>query len=215
MGKLFEPDGLLNRIADIIIGIFLTGLLVFVCCIPMVTFTASLTAGYYAMVKCVRKSAGYVFREFFRSFKSNFLASLPFSIIGIVLALLTVFDVLYLKNSTQQLESTLVVVVFVIAFMAACVLLVLSFVLSRFNMKGMQLLKFSMLLAFRHFLSTAAMLIFMLLSVFLTYLMPWGFCLFPGLALYGSTFLMERVMKKYMPKPEEGSKEADIWYNKT
>ena len=48
--------------------------------------------------------------------------------------------------------------------------------------------------------------------VVLAYLVPWAVFILPGLAFWCATFPAERLIKKYMPKAEEGTKEADIWY---
>lgn len=46
-----------------------------VCCIPIVTIGASTTALYAVMLKLVKNEEGYIFRGFFKSFKSNFRQS--------------------------------------------------------------------------------------------------------------------------------------------
>ncbi len=50
------------------------------------------------------------------------------------------------------------------------------------------------------------------LTLFGMYMMPWAFFILPGVFMFIVTFLMERVLLKYMPKPEEGSEEAERWY---
>lgn len=44
----------------------------FVCCIPVFTIGASVSALYYAVNKSVCNNRGYVSQEFFRSFKNSF-----------------------------------------------------------------------------------------------------------------------------------------------
>lgn len=48
------------------------GILWLVCCIPVITAGAASTAFYYAYNKSICRKMGYAWREFFRSFKSNF-----------------------------------------------------------------------------------------------------------------------------------------------
>lgn len=59
-----------------------------ICCIPIVTIGASTTALYTVMLRLVKNEEGYIFRGFFKAFKSNFKQStiiwLIFLILGIV-----------------------------------------------------------------------------------------------------------------------------------
>ena len=72
MGKLFDLDSpimnFLGKLADLII----LNILAFICCIPIVTAGASMTALYYVCLKMVRNNEGYIMKSFFKSFKQNF-----------------------------------------------------------------------------------------------------------------------------------------------
>lgn len=71
--RIFNPDSplmlALSRIADLVI----LNLIVFLCCIPVVTAGAALTGMHYVLLKMARDEEGYIVRSFFRSFKENFL----------------------------------------------------------------------------------------------------------------------------------------------
>ena len=72
MGRFFNMDNkffvFMGKIADLC----MLNLLCIICCIPIVTAGASLTALYYVTMKMVRNEEAYIFRSFFRSFKQNF-----------------------------------------------------------------------------------------------------------------------------------------------
>ena len=72
MGKLFNLDSpvfsFLNKAADLI----WLNILTFICCIPVVTIGASMTALNYVVLKMVRNEEGYITRSYFKSFKQNF-----------------------------------------------------------------------------------------------------------------------------------------------
>ena len=57
----------MGKLADLI----LLNLLFIICCIPIVTIGASITAMYYVTLKMVRNEESYLFRSFFKSFKQN------------------------------------------------------------------------------------------------------------------------------------------------
>lgn len=71
----------LNKICDMVC----LNVLWLICCIPIITIGASTTALYTIMLKMVKNEEGYIFRGFFKAFKSNFKQS---TIIWIILLLL-------------------------------------------------------------------------------------------------------------------------------
>lgn len=71
----------LNKICDMVC----LNILWLICCIPVVTIGASTTALYTVMLKMVKNEEGYIFRGFFKAFKSNFRQS---TIMWIILFLL-------------------------------------------------------------------------------------------------------------------------------
>ncbi len=60
-----------NKLTDLMLLQFATLL----CCLPIVTIGASFTAMYHVLLKMYRDEEPYVFREFFKAFKSNFKQS--------------------------------------------------------------------------------------------------------------------------------------------
>ena len=72
MGRFFNMDNkfftFMGRIADLCI----LNIICLVCCIPIVTAGASITAMYYVTLKMVRNEEAYIVRSFFKSFKDNF-----------------------------------------------------------------------------------------------------------------------------------------------
>ena len=71
----------LNKICDMVC----LNVLWLICCIPIITIGASTTALYTIMLKMVRNEEGYIFRGFFKAFKSNFKQS---TVIWLILLLL-------------------------------------------------------------------------------------------------------------------------------
>ena len=72
MGRFFDLESpimrTLNRVADLMI----LNLLMIVCCIPVITVGASVTAMHYVILKMVRGEEGYLVKGFFKSFAANF-----------------------------------------------------------------------------------------------------------------------------------------------
>ena len=75
MNSFFNYEGpffnVLNRLSDLVI----LNVLWFICCLPIVTIGASTTALYYVTIKIVNDEDAYVAKNFFKSFRQNFLQS--------------------------------------------------------------------------------------------------------------------------------------------
>ncbi len=214
MSKIFSTDGAVSKTSDKLVGILFTGLLWIVCSLPLITIGASTTAAYYTMVKTVRKSTGYTSREFFRAFRLNFKDATVISLIYILVAAVLFIDITAFSPNTDEFSNILILVLYMVAFLAAGSFLFIFPFLSRFKFNKKELFRFSMLAMFRHLPTAIANLIMLFVTIIGIYLMPWGIFCFPGFFMFALTFLMERVMKFYMPKPVEGTEEAEKWYYK-
>ena len=75
MDRLFNMDNkffvFMGRVADLII----LNLLCILCCLPIVTAGASVTAMFYVTLKMARNEESYIVRSFFKSFKEIRLES--------------------------------------------------------------------------------------------------------------------------------------------
>lgn len=208
---LFSQDGRFARFMNVLWGLILVSALWIVCSLPIVTAGAAASAAYYAMVKAVRFHAGAVAAEFFHSFKSNLRQSLPLSI-GLTLALaVVVAEAMYLYGDAS-VPLWFLYVFYLMALLLAALGMYVWACLSRFQMGNMALLRLGVVLMFRYLHYTVALLLGLGALLAGIWLMPWGLPLFPGLAVYLESFLMERVLLRCSPKPEAGSPEAKKWY---
>lgn len=98
----FRGDSAYTQIMTKIFNIFWLSILWLLCCIPVVTIGASTIALYYVMLKLVKDEETAVTREFFHSFKQNFLQSLPVTVIFLVAVAVLVADFHILGTSGGQ-----------------------------------------------------------------------------------------------------------------
>lgn len=106
MGGIFNYDGpiwgSLGKLADLVVLNFLTILF----CIPLVTAGASLTAAHYVALK-IRRGEGYVFRNFWKSFKENFKQSTIMWLIYVVLVAASVYSYLFMISNVGGTAGSL------------------------------------------------------------------------------------------------------------
>lgn len=75
MSSFFTADNLWNRILTKVFDLCLLNLLTFLCCVPIVTAGASLTAMYAVMMKMAKNEEGPIIKSFMKEFKSNIRGS--------------------------------------------------------------------------------------------------------------------------------------------
>lgn len=209
MNSFFSYEGpffnVLNRISDLVI----LNVLWFICCLPIVTIGASTTALYYVTIKIVNEEDAYVAKNFFKSFKENFLQS---TIIWIIMALLggmLVWDFFLLPNVVSP-DSTLYTGMFsVLCLVSFLTLMALVWVFplqARLENKIRHTFKNAFLLGFKHLPTTLALILILIVTVwiassFLSLSFLWVVI---GVAaiVYGCSFMVDRIFKLYI-KPED------------
>lgn len=214
MGGLFNLDNPFFTALGKLVDILLISILWLFCCIPIVTIVPATTALYYTVVKVIRRDRGYITREFFHSFKMNFKTG---AISGIILT--AVVAILLLdRHFTSAMEGNLAVILFSI-FNALLLLLFLGGlyicpVLSRFSIGVKGLFKTSFFMAMKHFPTTILLAVITVVFLLAVYILPPAIMLVPGLYYLVFSFLMERVLKKYMPEKSEEAETngIDEWY---
>lgn len=209
---MFRSDSLFSRFMNVLFDILYTGILWLVCSIPIVTIGAASTAAYYTMAKVVRHKTGYVHKEFFYSFKSNFKQSTQMAVLFLFLIAVIGIDIWYVWMNDSKLNSALFMILLLIAFLVMSIITYFFPLLSRFDKRNLEMVKFSAIIAFRYLPITICILIVFLIAVIGIYLMPWAILVIPGGYLYLLSYPMEYVMRKLMPPVEEGSEEAEKWY---
>lgn len=217
MSSFFNVDNpvftTLGKICDMLFISIIWAIL----CIPIVTIGPANTALYYAMVKVIRRERGYVTREFFKSFRLNFKrGAIVGTLITIMYIVLFIDISLYWTQVGSSFDSKSIMLgIFVaITFLLTCVSVYVFPVLSRFDMTVKQLVKAAIYMAMRHLPYTLAMVIITVLGAIAIYLVWILIFILPAVVTLLNSFLMERVLKKYMPQaegtPEETGK--DQWY---
>lgn len=145
MFKLDNPIVLFfNKIADII---FLN-LLALVCSIPIITIGASWTATYYVTVKMVRGEESYIWKDFFKSFKQNFLQATAIWLINIAVIAVLLADMYIMANGLiKQAPKFLYVVALFTVIVVLIVMVYVYPVLSHFANTIGKTIKNALLLA--------------------------------------------------------------------
>ena len=169
MGNFFSIDNKFFTIMSKLADIMLISILYTVICIPIITIGPANTAIYYATVKVIRRDRGYLFREFFRSFRLNFKKGAIIGVVWTILITILGFDLIWSWISAK--ENVNYGSIFLGVFIAITVLLI-SFsiyvfpILSRFDMTIKQLVKAAFYMSIRHLASTVSMLVLTVVCIY-------------------------------------------------
>lgn len=198
--------GLLDKIGQLII----LGVCWIIGSLPVVTLGTSTTALYYAVIKSIRRGQGYALGEFWKSYKANLRRGILATVIMLFAAGLLCLNLWTLQqaeqdNTAMMLANGLCLAVLCISWIYLCP------VLSRFTMGVANAWKLAFVMAIR-FLPQSILLAagVAVLAALQIWILPVPTALLiPGLWCYVTTFVIEKVLRKYMPAKKEND---DAWY---
>lgn len=212
MGKWFGAEGpvisFINKVGSLM-GLSLLWLL---CSILVVTAGTSTIALYYAVVKGVRFERGYAVREFFQAFKRMWKKGIVYTLLFLVVIVVLLVDREYSARQ-NTVNGAFMILVYDILFIFWIAVGVFLFpLLSRFDLGMKQIWKMAVVSAVKYLPYTLGLLaIFLTLSVIAIRLPLLAILLFPGAGCYMGSYLIEPVLRKYMPEPET-EEEKNEWY---
>ncbi|MCD8022732.1 MAG: YesL family protein [Lachnospiraceae bacterium] len=219
MSTLFNMDNpfwrSLGRLADLMI----LNLIFIVCCIPIFTIGASLTALSYVTLKLHDGDEGYITRNFFKSFRQNFKQATLMWLICLAFIIVLVSDFLILWGTEGTFYTVLTTIIVIITIAFIMVLLYLFAVLSRFDNTIKNTFRNSFIMAIADFPRTIAMIAILALAIIATFFngttLTWGILIwllvgFSAIS-YCNTYFLSKIFNKYVPKDADENADPDHW----
>ncbi len=207
MGKWFGLDSKFYKYGTLLADLIILTVLWLICSIPIFTIGASTTALYYVTTRQLSNREGYVSRDFFKSFKRNFLESTAVTLIlGVIAAVLLVNINLFEPETT--IDAIFYLVQFVMLYELLIVTIYVFPVLSRFDLKLGALLKTSFFMANRHLLTTFTCAILFVAIVMIVLKCGILIILCAGAYAILTSLMFMNLFRKYVPdmdkdKPED------------
>lgn len=187
-----------TSICEKIFDVLVLGFLWILCSVPLITIGASSTALYYAVVKCVKKNDGYAVREFFHSFKKNFV---PATILWVLFAGITFLMHLnigiLLKKTTGNVGLFFICLYFIVSIYLLVMACYAFPALSRYDMNTGWILKISMYMGIRYIFTSIVILMMLFCFGVLIWKIPMVMFLVPGPIAFLTSEFMERILKKH------------------
>ncbi len=179
-----------------------------VCSLPLVTLGSALCSLYYAVIKSIRRERGNPLQQFFQSMRRTLAQGCAATLI-----FAAAFALLYGVSQSQAAAGNRHVLAALIGLAAALICVMVNFfpAMSRFSLPLPRLFKLSFVMGIRFFPNTLLVAAGTAVVVWLLFfLLPVPCVLIvPGVWCFAVTYLMEKPLRAYMPKPKPGE---DAWY---
>lgn len=213
--KIFNYENPLWQFMARVWDLMILNVLCILCCLPVITAGASITALYYVTLKMAENRESQIYRSFFKAFKQNFVQSTIIEIILAVLGVALWLDIWFFLLGGQSITAgtflsttpaKLVIYVVLLMLLMICLLLA-SYVFAvqaRFSNPIGRTINNSLLMSLRHLPVTVSMIFlnvifyFLLLSYF-SWLVFW----FIAAPVYINSLFLCKVFRKYMPEEDE------------
>lgn len=217
MRDFFSMDGTLFRFLSKVADIMILNLLFILCCLPVVTIGAAVTALSYVTLKMKDQEEGYIWKSFFQSFKQNFGQATVIWLIMLALGAVLGVDLWLTGAMHGNLQLLMRVCVGAGILVWLMVFLYVFPLQSRFyNTIGMTM-KNALLLAIGNFPRTACMILVMIGAAVLTVwnnmtfwygILVWLMFGFATIAWINSQ-LLYGIFAKLMPEEAAASDQAE------
>lgn len=201
--KFFNLDSPVMQALGKMADLMWLNLLTLICCIPIVTAGASLTAMNYMALKIVRNEECYITRGFFKSFRQNFKqATLIWLLIVFVVAVL-VGDFVIMRYSGLSFPKFLQIVIIAIGILFAFMVTYVFPVLAKFDNTVRRTIKNAFLMSIMQFPKTILMIILYVIPPVVFFYFPQAI---PVVFLFGLSlpaWLSAKLYNKFFQKLED------------
>lgn len=207
MSKIFDADNgffrFMTRVADALI----LNLFFLITSLPVVTIGASYTALYYYCTKAVANEEGYLWKSYWKSFKTNFVQGFLMEAFFVIVGVILYIDIKFLYGKfTASGALGWRILFFIVIGMALVAVLTFMYafpLLSRFDNSTFRIIKNAAFMSIRHLPQTVPLLLILGVAVLLGYfLFPVSLFFIVGAWVYISSIFFYKVLDRYMPKDE-------------
>ena len=213
MGKVFALDSpLMNGLSKLADLIWLN-ILATICCIPIITIGASLTALHYVVLKMVKDEEGYITRSFFKSFRENFKQATLIWLMLLVVFILLVADFMIFRFSGIVFPGWCQIALTAIAVLIMFATMHLFPLLSRYENSIRATYKNSLFMGILHLPKTILMMLCWIVPIVITIYVESFFPIVFLLGMSGPAFLNALLYKKSFQQlePETEIKSDADW----
>jgi len=208
--RFFDYDSPLMQFLTKVANLMIINGLTLLCCLPIVTIGASLTAAHYMCLKMVRNEDGPIVKGYFKAFREAFKQATPVWLILLVIILILLGDYLIIYHSGITFPYWFKVAVAAVAFIGLFEWIMVFPVMGKFYNTPLRTLKNALIISIAKFPVT---LVLIVLNGIFIFLMIYVIQVLPLVLLFGITvpaYVGAMMLNKYFKKLEDHIIEAQI-----
>lgn len=206
MSRIFDADNAFFRFMSRVADALILNLFFLITSIPIVTIGASYTAMYYYCTKAIGNEEGYLWKSYWKSFKTNFVQGFLMELFFVVVGVILYVDLKYLYGNAFNGGFGWRLLFFIVVGMAilAAVTLLYAFpLLSRFDNTTFNIIRNAAFMSLRHLPQTVPLILIFGLAAFIGWAMfPVSIFFIVGAWVYVSSIFFYKILDRYMPKDE-------------
>lgn len=209
MGEIFNVDNKFFQSIGKIIDCVCVSVLWLVFCLPVFTAGAATTALYYTINKVIRYNRGYILREFWHAFRTNFKQSTLLGLLFLAMELFFGMDCYIMYQFAAAGDKAGSIYPLFVVFMALVVAwgIYLFPYIARFENTTKQALKNSGLIALGNLPWTVLLFVILCVAIVgVMYLPPMMFIL-PAAYMLIANLILEKIFRKYMSEEDIAAEE--------
>ena len=211
--KIFDLESPFMQTMGKVADLMWLNILTLVCCMPIITVGASMTALHYSALKIARGEECYITKDYFKSFKENFKQGTIIWLIQLAIVLLLVGDFYIIEKADVELGSKMQILLMVVAIMVLFTSMFIYPVLAKFENTILQTIKNSFLIGVLQFPKTILMMVLavapFVLFIFFEQLTPIVFCFCFSAPAWVAAKLYSKFFKKLEDQMAEGTEGAE------
>ena len=198
MEKWLGLDSKFYKWGTLLADLIIITVLWLICSLPLITIGASTTAIYYITTRQLSNREGYVTRDFWKSFKANFIQGTIVTVIFILILTIVGINISILDRTTL-LGTCLFYIQFVVLYEVIIVGIYIFPILSRFELKIFELFKTAIFMANRHLLTTITAIAVLIALCLIVLRVPILIFLCTGVYAILTSLMFMSLFKKYVP----------------
>ena len=211
--KIFNMDNAVWRAMAKVADLVIANLLFLVCSIPIVTIGASMTALYTVTLKMVDKSGGYVSKDFWSAFKSNFKQSTIIWLIMLAVGVFIAGDYYLVSQMVATVGKAVKYIVLILAFLYFMIISYVFPLQSKFENTIVRTITNAAMMSIAHLVPWTILItlvnvlrVFSLLGIvdlFIDIILPVMILLGFSTIAWLNSFMFQKVFARYIPEEEE------------
>ncbi len=201
MDKWIGPDSLFFKYGTILCDLIILTIIWSLISLPIFTIGAATSALYYVTTRQLSDREGYVTRDFFKSFKQNFVTGTELTLVFLIAATILFF------NITMTYGTVFFYLSIVIAYEVTATAMYAFPVLARFDLKFSGVLRNAFFMANRHIFTTLSCFALLFVMVIICIKFPFLFIVCVGLFCFISSIFLMIVFRKYVPDMDKDTEE--------